>query len=221
LALAGCTKTETPAPLRKSDSSPRPAAAAPARVDTRPVIVVLGDSLAEGFGVAEGRSYPDIVQRTLDRRGYLYRVVNLGVSGDTTTGGLSRLSYALSLKPEILVIELGGNDGLRGIPVSATKTNLEKMIVTARNGGVEVLLAGMTLPPNYGSDYIRKFEAVYHDLARTHKVQLIPSLMRPIAEQIESRPGLMQADGIHPTAEGHELLGATVVRYLMPMLRRS
>jgi acyl-CoA thioesterase-1 len=221
LALAGCTRTESPASVRKPEPAPGPGTSAPARADTRAAIVILGDSLAEGFGVAAGKSYPDIVQSTLDRRGYSYRVVNLGVSGDTTTGGLSRMSYALSLKPEILVIELGGNDGLRGIPVSATKANLEKMIVAAQNSGVAVLLAGMTLPPNYGPEYIRKFEAVYHDLAQTYKVQLIPSLMRPIAEQIESRPGLMQADGIHPTAEGHELLGATVVRYLMPMLRRS
>jgi acyl-CoA thioesterase-1 len=173
------------------------------------------------MGVGKGKSYPDIVQRTLDGKGYSYRVVNLGVSGDTTTGGLSRLTYVLSLRPAILVIELGGNDGLRGIPVSSTRANLEKMIREAQKAGIDVLLAGMTLPPNYGGDYIRKFEAVYHDLAREYKVQLIPSLMRPIAEQIESRPGLMQADGIHPTAEGHELLGQTVVRYLMPMLRRS
>jgi acyl-CoA thioesterase-1 len=221
VALAGCTKTEAPRqeipPARTSNAAaPRPAAA-----DARPVIAVLGDSLAEGMGVAKGKSYPDIVQQTLDRKGYSYRVMNLGVSGDTTTGGLSRLAYALSLKPSILVIELGGNDGLRGIPVSSTKANLEKMIRESQKAGVDVLLAGMTLPPNYGTEYIRKFEAVYHDLAREYKVQLIPSLMRPIAEQIESRPELMQQDGIHPTAQGHELLGQTVVRYLMPMLRRS
>lgn len=221
LALAGCTKTESPAAESRPEAPAPPAARRPAAPDTRKVIAVLGDSLAEGLGVPPGKSYPDVVQQTLDRKGYSYRVVNLGVSGDTTTGALSRLSYALSLKPSILVIELGGNDGLRGVPVPSTKANLEKMIVTAQKSGADVLLAGMTLPPNYGADYIRKFEAVYHDLARKYRVQLIPSLMRPIAEQIESRPGLMQGDGIHPTVEGHEILADTVVRYLMPMLHRS
>jgi acyl-CoA thioesterase-1 len=221
LALAGCTKSEPPRAVVHTDSPPRASEAKTKPADTRPVIAVLGDSLAEGLGVGETQSYPAVIQRTLDRKGYGYRVVNLGVSGDTTTGGLSRLPYALSLKPAILVIELGGNDGLRGIPVPSTKANLEKMIVAAQKSGTDVLLAGMTLPPNYGSEYIRNFEAVYRDLARKYKTQLIPSLMRPIAEQIESRPGLMQRDGIHPTAEGHELLANTVVRYLMPMLRRS
>jgi acyl-CoA thioesterase-1 len=182
--------------------------------------VVLGDSLAEGLGVSQGRSFPDFLQRRLDRDGYSYRVVNLGVSGDTTTGGLGRLEYALSLKPAILVIELGGNDGLRGVPISSTKANLDRMIGAARENGTEVLLAGMTLPANYGPDYIRKFEAIYRDLARKYKIQLVPSLMQPIVNEIASRPNLMQRDGIHPSAEGHELLADNVLRYLEPMLKK-
>jgi len=189
--------------------------------DVRPNVVVLGDSIAEGYGVAQGRSFPDDVQRRLDKTGYKYHVVNLGVSGDTTTGGLNRLNYALSLKPQVLVIELGGNDGLRGVPVAQTKSNLEQMIVRAKKAGSQVLLAGMTLPPNYGPDYIRNFEGMYKDLAARYKVPLIPFLMSAIREQYDVRPGLMQRDGIHPTAEGHELIADTVMRYLRPMLKRT
>jgi acyl-CoA thioesterase-1 len=217
LAAVGCNKTQPPPENSRATPPPAPAPGA-SEQDKRPVIVVLGDSLAEGLGVGQGRTFPDLVQRKLDSRGWKYRVVNLGVSGDTTTGGLGRLAYALSLKPAVLMIELGGNDGLRGIPVASTKANLEKMIVAARRAGAQVLLAGMTLPPNYGQEYIRAFENAYKDLARKYKLQLIPFLMQEIAAQIESRPGLMQADGIHPTAEGHALIADTVFRYLQPML---
>ncbi|MBC8165211.1 MAG: arylesterase [Bryobacteraceae bacterium] len=187
--------------------------------DRRPAIAILGDSLAEGYGVAQGKSFPDGIQRRLDSTGYRYHVVNLGVSGDTSTGGLGRLSYALSLKPAILLLELGGNDGLRGVPVSQTKANLERIIVAAQNAGTQVLLAGMTLPPNYGPDYIRSFENAYKDLAKKYRLPLIPFLMEAIRDQFASRKGLMQGDGIHPTADGHELIADTVMRYLKPMLK--
>jgi len=188
--------------------------------DPRPVIAFLGDSLSEGMGVAPGKSFPDVVQRRLDRGGYKYKVVNLGVSGDTTTGGLGRLPYTLSLKPKILVVELGGNDGLRGIPVSKSKANIEQMIVRAQKAGSQVMLAGMTLPPNYGPEYVKSFEAMYKDLATKYKVRLIPFLLEPIRAQYESRPGLMQPDGIHPTAEGHELVADHVMRYLKLLLTK-
>jgi acyl-CoA thioesterase-1 len=189
--------------------------------DVRPPIVFLGDSLSEGYGVAQGKSFPDAVQRRLDKAGYKYHVVNMGVSGDTTTGGLGRLNYALSLKPAVLVIELGGNDGLRGIPVSKSKANIEQMIVRAQKAGAKVLLAGMTLPPNYGPDYIKSFEAMYADLAKKYKVDLIPFLMSSIRDGLRTHPGLMQRDGIHPTAEGHELIADTVMQHLRGMLKRS
>ena len=205
--------------MKPSAASPsQPAAAAK---DERPVIVTLGDSLAEGLGVEPGRSFPDQLQRKLDRAGYQYRVVNLGVSGDTTTGGLGRIEHAVSLKPAIVILELGGNDGLRGVPVSSTKANLEKMIVRVKDSGAAVLLAGLTLPPNYGPQYIRQFENAYKDLARKHSVPLIPFLMEDILRQIEADPGLMQRDGIHPTATGHAVIADTVFRYLRPMLRKS
>lgn len=216
LGAVGCNKSAPPEPAASVSNPP-----SPPPEDTRPVIVVLGDSLAEGLGVGAGRSFPDVLQRKLDRDGYKYRVVNLGNSGDTTTGALGRLDYALSLKPAILILELGGNDGLRGIPVASTRANLEKMIQAARKSGAEVLLAGMSLPPNYGPDYIRSFEKVYKDLAGKYRLQWIPFLMQDIAAQLESRPELMQRDGIHPTAEGHVLIADTVYRHLKPMLGKS
>jgi acyl-CoA thioesterase-1 len=185
------------------------------------VIVAFGDSLSEGLGVETGFSFPDQLQKKLDKNGYKYHVVNLGVSGDTTTGGLGRLDYALSLKPSIVILELGGNDGLRGVPVASTKANLEKMIVASQKSGASVLLAGMTLPPNYGPDYVRDFEAAYKDLARKYKLRLIPFLMQDILAQLQSQPGLMQRDGIHPTARGHAIIADTVFRYLQPLITRS
>lgn len=219
LALVGCNKSERanvpqPAGPPPNVTAPEPPA------DARPTIVVLGDSLAEGLGVERGRTFPDMIQRKLDQRGLAYRVVNLGISGDTTTGGLSRLEHALSFKPQVLILELGGNDGLRGVPVAAAKRNLEEMIVAAQDTGAKVLLAGMTLPPNYGPDYVRDFTGMYRDLARKYHLQLIPFLMQDIFRQTEAVPGLMQPDGIHPTAEGHAIIAETVFRYLQPLVAR-
>jgi acyl-CoA thioesterase I len=221
LAVAGCTKSPTQAETaqaRGTAIAPEPKHSEP---DDRPVIVAFGDSLSEGLGVETEWSFPAQLQRKLDSSGFEYQVVNLGVSGDTTTGGLARLGYALSLKPAIVILELGGNDGLRGLPVASTKVNLERMIVSFQKAGTQVLLAGMTLPPNYGADYIRDFEGAYKDLAARYKLQLIPFLMEDIASQIAKRPDLMQRDGIHPTAQGHALIAETVFRYLQPLMKRS
>ena len=217
-AAASCTKSTEPQQEEPRVTTAPASSAPPEPADSRPAIVFLGDSLAEGLGVPPESCFPQVVQRRLDARSLSYRVVNLGLSGDTTTGGVARLPHALSLKPAVLVIELGGNDGLRGIPVAATKANLEKMIVAARKEGVQVLLAGMSLPPNYGKQYIADFENAYRDLARKYKVPLIPFLLSGIAEQLATRPGLLQQDGIHPTTAGHELIADTVMRHLSPML---
>src|ERR1700726_2693353 len=139
---------------------------APALAQTpRKVLAVFGDSLSAGYGLAAGQSFPDDMQRTLDKEGYAWRVVNLGISGDTTEGGVSRIQSAVRLKPEVVVLELGGNDGLRGLPLKVTRQNLETMIVAFQQAGAKVVLAGMTLPPNYGPDYIKGFEKIYKDLA--------------------------------------------------------
>ncbi|HYP14887.1 MAG TPA: arylesterase, partial [Bryobacteraceae bacterium] len=187
--------------------------------EAAPIIAVLGDSLAEGFGVDSEQSFPARVQEKLNRAGYRYKVVTLGVSGDTTSGGLSRLDYLLSLKPQVVVLELGGNDGLRGVDVKSTRANLEQMIVRSKAAGAKVLLAGMTLPPNYGAEYIRRFESTYKDLSRKHDVPLIPFLMEEIrAKLLSGQRGLLQGDGIHPTARGHELIAGTVFEALKPLL---
>src|SRR6185437_8746074 len=133
--------------------------------DPRPVIVAFGDSLTAGYGVEPGKSYPDDLQHRLDAGGYRYHVVNLGVSGDTTTDGVQRLQDVLAAKPAIVILEFGGNDGLRGLPVATTRANQIQMVETLQKAGIQILLAGMTLPRNYGPDYIHSFEQVYLDLA--------------------------------------------------------
>lgn len=200
-----------------------PAAVTPrqASADQRPVIVAFGDSLSAGYGAPAGESYPDYLQQILNHRKYPYHIVNLGVSGNTTTDGLERLDSVLALKPNIVILELGGNDGLRGIPVSDTRANLETMIIELRKAGIKVVLAGMTLPPNYGPDYIHSFQAVYQDLARQNRVTLIPFLLEDIVPKVRSQPGLMQADGIHPTAAGNRIVADTVFRYLQPLLKHQ
>jgi len=184
-------------------------------IDTRKVLVVFGDSLSAGFGLEPGQSFPDDLQRKLDQQGYSWHVVNLGISGDTTEGGASRIDSATSLKPAMVVLELGGNDGLRGLPLKATRENLEQMIGAFQHAGARVVLAGMTLPPNYGPDYIRGFEKIYRDLAAEHKLTLIPFLL---ADIVTKDLRYLQRDGIHPTGEGAEIVAGTVLRTIQPLL---
>ncbi|HTM12358.1 MAG TPA: arylesterase [Bryobacteraceae bacterium] len=183
--------------------------------DTRKVLVVFGDSLSAGYGVPRGQSYPDDLQRKLDAQGYGWRVVNLGISGDTTSGGLARVNTATALRPAMVLLELGGNDGLRGLPLTMTRENLDRIITAFERAGARVVLAGMTLPPNYGPDYIQGFEAIYRGLAAKYKLPLIPFLLRDIATQ-DMR--YFQRDGIHPTAEGAQIVSNTVFRAIKPLL---
>jgi acyl-CoA thioesterase-1 len=215
--LCGCGQPETPAPKAGLNSTMPPAAAPalPAAADARRAIVCFGDSITVGFGLDAGQSFPDLLQQDLDRRGLAYRVVNLGVSGDTTQDGLARVFMALAEKPAVVVLELGGNDGLRGIPLSITQANLGQTIEQLQGAGARVVLAGMTLPPNYGPAFIRKFEALYKDLAAKYKVTLIPSLLEGVGAHDE----LMQRDGIHPNAAGARQVEALVIKALMPLLK--
>ncbi len=218
LGMAGCGGHEEPAPAAR-ESSPPPVEQAPptaAKPDGRPVIVAFGDSLTAGYGVEPGKSYPDDLQNLLDRRRLPYRVVNAGVSGDTSGGGLMRLGGVVEYKPKVVILELGANDGLRGLPVETTRENLEEIIVKLKAAGAEVVLAGMTLPPNYGPDYIHKFEEVFKDLARKYKLTLIPFLLEGVAGTDQ----YMQADGLHPNAEGAKRVAATVLKYVEPLLAR-
>jgi len=183
--------------------------------DVRPVIVCFGDSLTAGFGLDSGQSFPDLLQRDLDLRGYKYRVENLGVSGDTTQDGLARVSMALALKPAIVVLELGANDGLRGQPVSGIERNLGQAIEAFQKAKASVLLVGIKLPPNYGPDYTTRFAAIYPALAAKYKVRLLDFLLEGVA----GNPRLMQQDGLHPNAQGTRIVAATVFKALQPMLK--
>jgi len=185
------------------------------KTDTRKTLVVFGDSLSAGYGLAQGQSYPDDLQRKLDAQGYAWRVVNLGISGDTTAGGLARVKTGVALKPALVLLELGGNDGLRGLPLAMTRENMEQMIVAFQRVGARVVLAGMTLPPNYGPDYIHGFETIYSSLAAKYKLPLIPFLLQDIATR-DMR--YFQRDGVHPTAEGAQIVSGTVLRTLKPLL---
>jgi acyl-CoA thioesterase-1 len=213
LACLGCGKHEETTTPRAAEAPKPPAAPAP---DARPSIIAFGDSLSAGFGLDAGQSFPDLLQQDLDRRGFHYRVVNLGISGDTSQDGLARVSLALAEKPAIVLLELGANDGLRGVPINITQQNLASMIEEFQKAGARVILAGMTLPPNYGAAYIQKFEAVYRDLAAKYKLTLIPFLL----EGVGGNEKLMQRDGLHPNAEGARRVEALVMKMLEPLLQR-
>jgi acyl-CoA thioesterase I len=214
VVLWGCGKPPAPAPKVESQPAPAPPATAPPP-DPRPAIVCFGDSITAGFGLDAGQSFPDLLQQDLDRHAPRYRVANLGVSGDTTQDGLARLPMALAEKPAIAILELGGNDGLRGIPIAITQANLAQMIEAFQGAGARVVLAGMSLPPNYGPAFIKKFEAVYRDLAAKYHVTLIPFLLEGVGAHNE----FMQRDGIHPNAAGARKVEALVMKAVATLLK--
>ena len=216
LLLVGACSRQAPAPKERPAPQAAPAPAAAPTTDTRPVIAAFGDSLTAGYGVEPGESYPDHLQRLLDERGYRYRVVNLGISGDTTDGGVARLQDALLLKPKIVILELGANDGLRGLPLDRTRANLDLMINAFQGAGASVVLAGMTLPRNYGAAYVREFERIFRDLARQRRTVLIPFFLEGVAMQ----PGLMQPDALHPNAAGCRKVAEMVFRHIEPLLEK-
>lgn len=193
------------------------AARAPAHasVERRPRIVTLGDSLTAGLGLDAAQAYPALLQRKIDAAGLVYEVVNAGVSGDTSAGGLSRLEWALEGDVKVLVIALGANDGLRGISVEELSRNLSEIISRAQRRRILVLLAGMEAPPNFGQAYVGAFRGVYPDLARKHRVPLVPFLLQGVA----GVDTLNQRDGIHPSAEGARVVAENVWAVLGPMLK--
>ena len=211
--LATLLACEAPAPAPSGPA--RAVAEAPPVVDA-PVIVALGTSLTAGLGLAQSEAWPALVQARLDREGYRYRVVNAGVSGDTSAGGLSRLDWQLGQKPAIVIVELGANDGLRGLPVAQLKENLGKIIARSRAAGAAVVLAGMQAPPNMGADYADSFRALFPALADEYHVPLVPFLLAGVAAEAR----LNQADGIHPTAEGQRIVADNVWTTLAPLLKK-
>jgi acyl-CoA thioesterase-1 len=214
---AGCSRAESEPPPtdRSAASSPAEAGApAPVPADAAPRIVFLGDSLTAGLGVAPAEAYPALVQSRVRDAGFPHEVVNAGVSGDTSAGGLRRLDWSLRGRVEVLVVALGANDGLRGLAPRDLDTNLGTIIERARGRGVPVLLAGMEAPPNFGGTYTREFRAVYPAVAKRYDVPLIPFLLAGVA----GVPSLNQGDGIHPNPQGHRVIADLVWGQLEPLL---
>ena len=179
----------------------------------RPLAIFLGDSLSAGLGVDEDQAFPALVARQLAAEGHPFRLVNAGVSGDTTAGGLRRLDWLLRQRPAVLVVELGANDGLRGLPLDETEANLREIVARARDAGAKVLLLGMKLPPNYG-DYAARFTALYPRIAQDTGVALVPFLL----EGVGGDPTLNQGDGMHPNVAGHEIVARTVAPFVRDLL---
>ncbi|HTZ60425.1 MAG TPA: arylesterase [Acidobacteriaceae bacterium] len=223
--LAGC-QSKTPAP----ESSPKPAASeAPASdmqaapnpspavaPDGRPVIVAFGDSLTAGYGADPGQSYPDYLQNDLEAKGYHYQVINQGISGNTTKDGVDRLQDVLQLKPVLVIVAFGGNDGLRGLPIASTRENLDRIVSTLLHSGAKVVLGGITLPPNYGPDYIHQFNQTYALLAAKYHVPMLPFLLK----NVWGVPGDMQADGIHATDQGNAQVAKNLLPLIVPQLKK-
>ncbi|MBL8251031.1 MAG: arylesterase [Candidatus Competibacter sp.] len=188
---------------------------APTRADA-PAILVLGDSLSAGYGIPLERGWVSLLQTRLAERGFPHRVVNASISGDTTSGGLSRLPAALAReRPAIVVLELGANDGLRGQSPASIRDNLARLIELSQQAGARVLLAEMRIPPNYGPSYTQKFQALFDELAQRYKISLIPFLLDGVAGD----PALTQDDGLHPRAEGQQRILDNVWPTLEPVLR--
>lgn len=186
-----------------------------ASVAEPPVLLILGDSLSAGYGMDREQSWVSLLDTRLKEGGYSYRIFNSSISGDTSQGGLARLPRLLErYQPKIVIIELGANDGLRGIDPVVTRENLTRMIKQSQAAGARVLLAGIKLPPNYGNAYLQKFESIYSDLAREFDTLLVPFFMDGVALQ----PDLLQADNIHPNEKGQPVLLDNVWKVLQPAL---
>jgi len=203
--------------MTKDDSSAAPVAvSSAAKNDGRPVIVCFGDSLTAGYGADAGASYPDYLQADLDKRGYRYRVVNEGISGNTTKDGVARVDRVIALKPAVVVLEFGGNDGLRGLPIASSRANLDAMLAKLTASGTKVVVAGITLPPDFGPDYINQFDQTYVLLAKKYKVPMIPFLLKGVF----GVPGMMQADRTHATAAGNQIVAENVFGLIKPLLTK-
>jgi acyl-CoA thioesterase-1 len=180
----------------------------------RPRIVFLGDSLTAGHGLTPADAFPALIERRLRDAGHAYEIVNAGVSGDTSAGGLRRLEWSLEGDVQVLVVALGGNDGLRGLPPAQLRENLARIIETAQARGIDVILAGMEAPPNFGATYTQQFRDVYRDLAEQYSVPLIPFFLEGVA----GVPSLNQSDGIHPNREGQRRIADTIWQALRPVI---
>ena len=206
-----CSQSDPATP----EASPREPAAARTREPSGPTVAFLGDSLAAGLHLAADEAFPAVLERELARRGAPFRLVNAGVSGDTTAGGLRRVDWLLQQAPEILVIELGGNDGLRGIDLETIEANLRAMAEAARDAGATVLLLGQVMPPNYGAEYTAGFAALYDRVAADLGLAYVPYFL----EGVGGVPEMNLPDGLHPTAEGHRKIAERLAPTLEGLVR--
>lgn len=218
-AIAGCKSDSRKAETALTPSSQGERASTTSsdlRKDERPILVCFGDSLTAGYGTEAGQSYPEYLQTLLDAGRYKYRVVNSGVSGNTSKDGLDRIERLMARKPELVVLEFGGNDGLRGLPLEQTQANLDAILKQLQSAGIKIALAGITLPPDYGPDYIHRFTMMYAALAKKFNVPLLPFLL----QGVYGVPGGMQADATHATAKGNQQVARNVAKLIEPMLTR-
>jgi acyl-CoA thioesterase-1 len=219
VCLSACNRAQDSA----GQPAETPAAKAPAAATTpgdpdappaRPRIVAFGDSLTAGLGLVEQESYPSVLQRKIDEAGYQFEVVNAGLSGDTSAGAVRRLDWAMEGDVRVLIVAFGGNDGLRGLPVSQMKENLSTIIEKARERNAVVILAGMEAPPNFGQEYANAFRQAFREVALKERVLFMPFLLKDVA----GKPELNQADGIHPNPQGARIVADNVWTILEPLL---
>lgn len=205
---ANAATAANPGPIAHPAPAPTP--------DTRPLLVCFGDSLTAGFGTNPGQSYPDFLQEDLDKAGYHYHVVNQGVSGATSKDGVLRLPAVLALHPAAVIVEFGGNDGLRGLPVPAMRANLDRILAALKASGAKILIAGIILPPDYGPDYVNQFIATYPALGAKYQAPVYPFLLKGVY----GVPGMMQRDNIHATAQGNQIVAKNLLPAVEPLLRK-
>ena len=179
-------------------------------------IVCFGDSITAGYGLDASQSYPADLESLLAKRGFAYHVINQGVSGNTTKDAVARVHSIVSQHPEAVVVEFGGNDGLRGLPLDTTRKNLDDVLTTLQAAKIRVLLVGITLPPNYGAEYVKSFNSIYREAAVKHHLALMPM----IYDGIYTVPGAIQQDGIHPTAKGSQMIADHMLPLLLPLLHK-
>ncbi len=180
----------------------------------RPQIICYGDSITAGHGLNPEQAYPAVLQRDLDQHGYSYKVTNMGTSGATTKDAVADVGAVIKAHPAVVIVEFGGNDGLRGLPLDQTRKNLDAVLTALEGAHIKVLLAGITLPPNYGPDYIGAFDKVFRDMAAKHHTAFVPMIYKDLVNV----PGTIQEDGIHPTAKGSEIIANTLMPALKPLL---
>jgi acyl-CoA thioesterase I len=191
-------------------------ASRPLSAATDKTIVCFGDSITAGLGLDADKSFPSALERLLIEKGYHYRVINQGISGNTTKDAVARVHTIIALHPDVVLVEFGGNDGLRGISAELTRRNLDSVVASLRDAHIQVLLVGITLPPNFGADYIKSFDATFRAVADKYHVPLKPMLY----DGIYQLPGTIQPDGIHPTAKGSQLIAEHLLPLLVPMLHK-